>query len=179
MKKRLFFAINFSQNLKLELSKILQKFDLPVRFTALENLHLTLLFLGNIEEKNIPEILNAAQKALLDIPAFNLEFNKIVLSPGSRMIWLLGKQNRVLSSLYENLKKEISALNLKIKLDNRPYKAHATLARIKFPQRKEVFKKWKNLAFEKKLAVRSIELLESKLLKNGAKYKIIKKFPLK
>ncbi|HCR42325.1 TPA: RNA 2',3'-cyclic phosphodiesterase [Patescibacteria group bacterium] len=133
MKQRLFVAINLDDTTTLSVGKIIAKLpDLPaLRKTKLDNLHLTLQFLGDTEENLIPEI-----QALLDnlssrSPAVKLEFTQLIGFPSWQQPQhlRLSVKNDSLKDLQANLAKKL--IKIVPTLDGRTFQAHITLARVK------------------------------------------------
>jgi len=92
MTKRFFLAIE----LPLEMRKVFFEWqenyrDLKgARWTAEENLHITLAFLGNVEESRMQQLIHELSSELKNFDKFELEFKAMVLAPvnrPARMIW--------------------------------------------------------------------------------------------
>jgi 2'-5' RNA ligase len=178
---RLFFSIDLPEKLKKEIIEFAKsKFNNEIwRWINLDNIHLTISFLGEIEEKNLSEILeleNIFQKK----KKFEIEFEKIIYGPENkkekRMIWVKIKENENLKEIKEDIEKELNK-KIEFEIEKRKFTPHLTLARIKknsyFPPKKI------ELKFKRKISVKEIKLFQSFLNKNGAEYKILKTFELK
>jgi len=96
------------------------------------NWHVTLIFLGNTPEKEIPGLQNLIEQSFADIQAFRTNLRGMGVFPNSnspKVLWL-GIENLVALlpaqiNLVELLKQN------DFSLDNKPFKPHLTLARIK------------------------------------------------
>ncbi|MCL2867332.1 MAG: RNA 2',3'-cyclic phosphodiesterase [Clostridia bacterium] len=125
---RLFYAITFSDEFKLKLAALcedLKKNSEHGHFTAFENLHLTLVFLG---ECNPNQFVQA--KTVLDLlPAepMILSIDRIGCFKRNGTWWAGITENETLNTLYENLTEKLFAAGFQ--LENRPYSPHITLAR--------------------------------------------------
>jgi len=163
--KRLFIAINLPMELKRELFGIQKQINSQLgeeytnaqlfKWVAMENLHLTLKFIGEIGDSEIPKIITETENMAKGQKPFEVKTKKICYDNGKqcpRLIWLTTN------------------------------KGHITLARIKqwvfksieIDERPNI-----NQDFEAKFLVQSIELMESVLKRTGPEYKIIKSFNLK
>lgn len=135
MNQRLFVAINLDNPTKLALAKIIGQ--LPnspaINKTRVDNLHLTLQFLGDTQENLIPEI-----QAILDTVAatyqpLQLSFDQIGAFPNWPMphtIWI-GVDADNLFKLQTELAQRL--IELVPTLELKPFTPHLTLARLKSP----------------------------------------------
>lgn len=181
IKTRAFIAINLPKHIKQELNKWLEnikgRFNGNIKWVSAGNLHLTLHFLGYLDEQrleNIKHILkNNVQKHKL---FFNIK--DIGCFPNKNRARVLFMQcninNDYLKDLQEKLKKEIT--NIGIKTDNRPWHMHITFARLIKPNKLLLskFSKLKNIGFE----VESIDLMKSEIRRTGPIYTVLESFSL-
>src|SRR5438552_1467159 len=126
---RLFFALPIPVELRQKLLAAFPRKNLPgIRFTPLENLHITAHFLGATSAEKIPDIIQQANEVSESTSSFELKFDSfktIFQKKKPVMIWAQFEEN----SLYENL-----CLKLREAFptdENRKPNPHATLARIK------------------------------------------------
>lgn len=125
---RLFIAVNFSEDIKNKLEAVqkeVKKYTLTGNFTFRENLHLTVVFIGETREgERVKRILDE-----LSAPSFRLEMSGLgSFSRGSKnIVWVGVKKNAVLGSAYEQLSAALSAGGFAI--EKRAYKPHLTLGR--------------------------------------------------
>jgi 2'-5' RNA ligase len=131
VRKKIFIGINIPEKAKKRLVLATEKWkNLPIKWTREDKLHLTLLFLGYLDEDLIPEICEKVQLACEDEDIFDVEFDSIELAPSPekpQMIWLSGLPNENLLKIYEKLEKELG-LYVAPKKSFRP---HITLGRIR------------------------------------------------
>lgn len=161
---RLFYAIGFDEKTKallFEKQNTLKPKALKANFTRRENLHLTLRFMGEVEDvyfsvlKKIQDFISSKQKS------FELRiFDFGIFGRGHKsIVWAGIAKNPELLKLHDVLEKEI-CLNGFIP-DTRPYNPHITLARefVSDENINRVIDKIKpiNHCFE----VKSISLMES------------------
>ena len=183
MNRRVFVAINLPESLKSRLARFQSKWpDLPAKWTKKENIHITLVFLGYVQDNEIPEILRITEEIAKKHKPFQLNFNKICYGPPKkalRMVWAMGEKSEELRDLQNDLENSLS--NLSFKKENRFYSSHITLARIRQwefkqiePEERPQIEEFIDLSFE----VNSIELMESQLKRTGAEYTVLQSMPL-
>lgn len=184
MQLRLFFAVNFNEEIRkriFEITKEFKKFNEMIKYEPIEKLHLTLLFLGNVDESLLRQLnLNAKQiseKYLSTEVRFNgLGVFKNFKFP--RVIWIGIEENQTLRDLANDLKKLSDQLG--IKTDEKEFSPHITLGRVKGNLSDKFIEFFKSYTFEPfSSKVESFELMESKLEKSGSVYTVKSRFELK
>lgn len=180
MKKRLFVAIEIPGKIKEKIIALQKNFDSQsddVSWVKPENMHLTLVFLGDTDYNQIPNIIACLERLKDD--AFEVSLAEIGGFPNldkAHTLWIGVRNNLALSALFylrEKIAKCLRGLSLNV--DEKNFIPHITIARFK--KRREVkLKLGKNLG---KFEAREFILFDSTLTQEGAKHKIIKKFPLR
>ncbi|MDA3820964.1 MAG: RNA 2',3'-cyclic phosphodiesterase [Candidatus Delongbacteria bacterium] len=143
-----------------------------IRWVPEQNLHVTTLFIGNVEQKQIDTWCDDIEIILKQHRPFELAFDRFVFMPPRRprMIWLKFKR----SSDFARLTLALSHKLLDQDPDSPP-KAHVTLARFKeAPEQKLIFPEM-NL---ETIPVNKIQLYQSVLTPQGATYSVLKSFDL-
>ena len=183
-KKRLFLAVNLPKRIKRDLvsiQEILKKrtSSKAVKWVEEENLHLTLLFLGYVSEKEIEKVVDSLAKVKVD--RFWLQLRNLGFFPhekNPKIVWVGTKgEVDVLKKLY----KEIVLVLKKKGLSFEPrFSPHLTLGRIKrgkvsFFHSKKVDQ---IIKLSKKFSVQKFALMESVLTRQGPKYSLVKDFYL-
>jgi len=161
--------------------------DAVAKWVERENLHLTLLFLGEVGERDAAFLAKAVSAAAEDIPAFVLQLTKICYGPAKKippqLIWFETEESKVLEKLVVNLQEKISEAGIRCedREVGRKFVGHITLARVKEwiwkriePEEQPEIEK----EFDIKVEVCSIELMESRLKRSGPEYIILQSFPL-
>jgi len=116
-----------------DIQERLKSYRLPVRWVKPENVHLTLKFLGEISLSTIDGIAEVIEATVRDFSPLILFTNGLGVFPGikkPRVIWIgISGDIKPLSEIQANLE-----TNLEIKgfaKENRPFKSHLTLGRVK------------------------------------------------
>ena len=144
---RLFIAIELPETIKSELAGIQSKLKASradVKWVEPQNIHLTLKFLGYVQQDKIAAIKNAVDKIAGQTKAFNISLSEIGAFPdlnSPRVIWVgiddVGA-GRDLPLLVDVLANELSKLDFP--KEKRPFSAHLTLGRIHSSKGKENLK---------------------------------------
>ena len=163
---RLFIAINFEEKVKnkiLILINELQKYSAKGKFVSEEHMHLTLEFLGEIEENKLGLIKSVLNK--VNIEPFTMDLSKIGYFKRREgdIYWLGIKENKTLLELQSMLHKLL--IENGFLLEDRPYKPHITLGRKVIMNEgfnEDDFNKFVN---EIKINVNSVEIMKSESIK--------------
>lgn len=127
---RTFIAIEIPEEIKKEIVKIQEKLpDFIGKKTEIENLHLTMKFLGEVDEKKIEEVKERLMEIKLN--SFETEINLIGVFSG-RIIWI-GMKN--CDELQREIDEKLSGLFEK---EDR-FMGHLTIARVKSIKNKKEF----------------------------------------
>ncbi len=171
-KHRLFIAIDFSEEVIAEVSRIgelLERQKFTGKLTELENLHLTLKFLGEVDEKKKEEI----KKKLKEIKFSEFETRTEDIGTFSfrgmvRIVWIKigGKGIFELQKKIDDKLEEIG-----FRREER-FMSHMTIARVKYVKDKSGFVDYvKNIGLkELKFKVKDFKLKESELKLLGPVY---------
>ena len=124
---RLFIAINFNEEIKKELSNninFLKTNSIKGNYTNIDNLHLTLVFLGEVEEERLSLIKNIidgleASSGLINIGNYD-SFRK-------GLIYREAKDNGGLVKIYNYLYTKLKEKGFNI--EDREFRSHITLGR--------------------------------------------------
>jgi len=177
---RLFIAISLNSQLQQELTELQEKFRVRkgIRWVKPQNIHLTLNFLGEVDEQRIPLIKEVMQRATRGVFPFLLSFGGLGAFPNlkaPRVIWLGLKSEKEVVSLQQRLEKELSRIGFSP--EKRKFQPHLTLGRVKFLENKKEFVKRmqesEQASLSSKLRVDKIELIESKLTPQGPIYSLV------
>lgn len=139
------------------------------RFVKAENLHITLLFIGETSHER-RHCLEAMADSVV-AQSFGLSFDHVCYWRRPQVIYLgVKEQPRALEGLVSSLRRGAEACDLKT--ERRPFKAHLTLAR-----------KAKHPSSEINLQaidwqVNSFVLVRSKLSQMGARYEVLRRWQL-
>ena len=169
---RAFIAIEMPENVKNELIKIQKEIDrlglIKGRFTEIENLHLTLKFLGEISRSELEAVKEKLASIKFDL--FEAELNELGVFNSEefiRIVWIGLKGDDLFK-----IQKQVDQTLEDIFPSESRFMAHVTLARPKFVEDKQVFiNELKKISFDKiKFKIDKVVLKDSELTEQGAKY---------
>ena len=165
--KRIFLAIELPEKIKKILKEKLNEINSGNwREISNDNLHITLIFFGNLDDEKLEKLKNNLRQ--IEFKKFKIKLTQIIRKKD--MLWARVENNDKLQSLYQELLEKTKFL--KIKSQNF-FNPHITLAKTKlsfgFPK--------KPLALE--FLVKKIILFESKLNHTGSRYIPIEEFNTK
>ncbi len=169
--QRLFFALWPSVELQKHIFNHARSLraEKPARLLPADNLHMTLLFLGQVGEEVQRCIEQSA--AALALTGFELDFSKLVYRHKQRMIWLQPNASPAALQALVTALQQIAA-DCGLNTDSRSFCAHLTLLR-------KVARAPANLSCPDFVwPVREFVLVASKTLPAGAQYRIVKKWRL-
>ena len=173
---RTFICINFPDEVIKEVARVqsLMEKRFTGKFTELENLHLTLKFLGEISKETLEKTRLELSKIKFPIFEANLEdLGTFSIKGSPKIIWIkiAGKP------IYELQKQIDISLSQLFKPEER-FMSHLTIARIKYIKDKEYFDQTlKNITVKKiKFPVNSFKLMSSDLKPMGPVYSLIEEY---
>jgi RNA 2',3'-cyclic 3'-phosphodiesterase len=104
-----------------------------VKWVPEDNLHLTLKFLGDVVDREVPQVCQAIRRASATIEPFDLEFSSVGGFPTAdrpRVIWSgISSGGEQLVELVTALETELAKLGFKP--EPRDYRPHLTLGRVR------------------------------------------------
>jgi len=188
---RAFIAIELSGELKRQISEL--QADLKRQAPELqalswvrpEGIHLTLRFLGDMDERQIEPLTNVLKAAAATVPVFRLELRGLGGFPTSartRVLWLgLTGDAEAISALHHlqaTIEQEVVGLGFAG--EERAFTPHLTLARVRNravsgPLAKLIMKEQDRMVGE--LRAGSVELIKSELRPSGAVYSSLVEVP--
>lgn len=176
--KRLFVAVPLTQEAKEKIKPLLQELQetgADIKVVSPENIHVTLFFLGDVDEQRIPRIIMALSS--LQQKQFTVSLRGVGIFPPAERINVLwiGVENGGLTPLM----KKVRQLLGEVRFEKGGEAPHATLARVKSGRNKEKLQelvhKYQHASFGE-MSVNKIILYESELTNEGPIYEIIKDF---
>ena len=184
-KKRIFIAVPIPPKIKeaiLNLKKKEPFSRINCRFTKKENLHITILFLGNLEVAQLPllsQITHQVVEKFLKEKEKEVFLKQVCFGPFSkpRMIWVIG-ESEILKKLSEKLKEELEKNQIPFKNKEREFLLHITVAR--FQKGVVLPKELKNFSLKVgwKFPLKKIQIMESILKpRSQPEYIVLEEIP--
>ncbi|OGD62974.1 2'-5' RNA ligase [Candidatus Beckwithbacteria bacterium RBG_13_42_9] len=178
---RIFIGVALPLSLQKQLKKLLKVLERkhwPVKWEAIEKLHFTLVFLGEIPESKIVIVKEIVREICQQLPSFSLEIKGLGCFPDylfPKIIWLgLKGDLKSLSFLQKQLKLKLKDQGFVI--DNRPFLGHVTLGRVKKAKMKQLqeigrqLKALREMEIGVEWHVKEVIIFQSQILSQRSKY---------
>lgn len=185
-KARAFIAIEIPEDIKLQLKQVQERLKqglTGVNWARPEGIHLTLKFLGNIDEEMISRIGDSMKKATERSSVFSIRLSGLGIFPGPRfprVVWIGVKEGgEDLKGLNRAIDKTMDKLGFSA--EEREFRPHLTLGRVRSQERRdELLKAIEELQnFETgSFEAREVSLIKSDLKPGGAVYTKLLTVPL-
>jgi 2'-5' RNA ligase len=173
--------INNTQNV-LNLLQEITNSNADVKLVEPQNIHITLKFLGDVEETNIDEIEQIMKDSVKGIKPFLLKLRGTGVFPNHnyiRIVWIGIKGTEVIEKISRSIDEGLSQLGFK--REKRGFSAHLTIGRVKTAKNKQLLltaiEKYKDFDFSTH-EVNSIKLKKSVLTPKGPIYTTLREVKL-
>ena len=182
---RMFTGIPIPDEPKEELIKAqeqLKGIPLKASWTKPENLHITLKFLGEVDDAMVPQITKALEGSPCPQGSFIATLEECGIFPNlrtPRIAWIsLSRGEKEVKHIFKHIQK--SLLSFGFGKEKRPFKSHITLGRIKYVKdTSALIQRFEELNLEKiSWQINGFILYKSILTSGGPIYEAIKEYPL-
>jgi 2'-5' RNA ligase len=176
---RAFIAIKISADIQeklLGIQKKLKQSDTHISWVNPENIHLTIQFLGNIEESQVPQIVSELHESASVVSPFQLQVGYAGAFPNlryPRVVWIgvTDDEDDSLKTLQEDISARLQTLGFE--QEEGRFKPHLTLGRVRSQKNKSnlvraieaIVNIWVG-----EISVDAIYLIKSELKSTGAEY---------
>jgi 2'-5' RNA ligase len=133
---RLFIAVEIPDEIKkniVELINELKKVEASIKWVEEKNLHITLKFLGSVEDKDLEKLISMVSKTVEDFGGFKVNFSGMGTFPegkAPRVVWVgTTEGGETLVKLADGLENSLSPAGFRS--EQRAFKPHLTIGRIK------------------------------------------------
>jgi 2'-5' RNA ligase len=157
--------------------------DLPVSWVAAENFHITLKFLGGVDEARIAVLGDALRGAVDGARAFDLEIVGLGAFPSAtrfRVLWAgVAAGLEPLTAIASRVERAMATQGFAP--EDRPFSPHVTLGRVREPRRAPALSEALTAGATRRfghVAIESIALMRSDLSPRGARYTELARLPL-
>jgi 2'-5' RNA ligase len=179
---RLFVAVNLPAEERQaiwEATAALRRSPLPVRWVAEAALHVTLRFLGEVDEGRVDAITTALAASVRSSRPFAVTLGGVGAFPGlakPRVVWLGVERHPALELLANDVERALMSLAFEPEL--RPFAPHVTLGRATRGRRggaafRDLAKLAGRVSHQSTTVVESVDLMESTLAPQGARYAVV------
>ena len=137
-------------------------------------IHLTLKFLGDTDDKKVTKLCASLREALSDTPSFDVNIEDLGAFPNKRnprVLWMGVKEPERLIGLADIVDDTVKSMNLRC--DDKKFSPHITVGRIDGrPDLKEIFRNYKGKGFCS-FRCSSVMVMKSELTPRGAIHTVI------
>ena len=184
--RRLFFALDPPAALTRKIENLVKKFDTPpnfVRWVRAGNMHITLKFLGDVDESAIPAVVEAARRAVEPCPPLKLIVEGLGVFPNHeqpQVIWFgVSGDTEPLREMERSLSSSLTPLGFPP--EDRPFAGHLTIGRVKSGNARgkiaRLVRQYHRFYIGETVSA-EVALYESRLGMEGAVYAKLDSFPL-
>jgi 2'-5' RNA ligase len=168
-----------------ELSRELRKSRLPARWVQEGNIHLTIVFLGSVEENVVKDLKETVGSVVRGFAVFPVKLSGVGVFPNwrkPRVFWIgLDGDMEGLSRLRDELQEALAVFGLRE--EKRPFRAHLTLGRFKDQpdddeELKQILGRYHDITSEP-CSLDELVLFKSDLKPSGPVYTKMASWPLK
>lgn len=182
---RLFIALDIPSEIRERLNQYVDRvrvFAPDARWARIESLHVTLKFIGEVKDTKVQEIKTALTH--ITTQPFRVEFKQIGFFPApksARVFWAGVNASEALPQLAAAIEQSLEPLG--IAREKRAYHAHLTLARAPEDNRQCFRLLQERLAAEEApqfgtMTAQEFFLYQSQIMRGGARYTRLQRFPL-
>ena len=184
---RAFVAVAISDEIRRGIARLqddLKKVGAKVGWIAPANIHLTLVFLGNIFQAKVGELGSALDAIAREFEPFRMEVagaGWFGSAASPRVLWVgIAEPNQPLAALQGRVGEAVQSLDIPV--EDRAFKPHLTLGRVRSKHRAveltSVLGSAKNTAYGS-VEIRRLLLMQSHLEHQGVRYSILHESALK
>ena len=185
---RTFIAIDPDQAVRdriVALQKTLARAGTKVSWTQPENIHLTLLFLGEVEDKDLPAVCEAVANAVADPPSFTMSVETAGCFPNPRrprILWVgVGQGAEQVTRVHDAIERPLLDLRC-YRREDRRFTPHLTMGRVRAegPARELVAALAKQATWKGgECTVREVLVMGSQLEPGGPRYTVLSRAKLR
>lgn len=131
------YIVNNICSLQKQLKNELWGRDKGVKWVKPENIHITIKFLGDIEDSKINAVCKSCDQAVAEFNPFDIEIGNVGTFPANggaaRVVWAgISGDMKPLNDLFNSVENKLDKLD--IPKEGRRFNPHATIARIKLAE---------------------------------------------
>lgn len=182
---RVFCAVELSEDVRARLQEHIARLrqevpDASASWSRVENIHLTLKFFGNVALDHIPKISAAATRTTEQFSKFQIEIGNTGVFPRPsrpQVLWIgVNDPSGQLAALQKSFEDECAAEGFP--KEDRPYKPHLTIARLRKPERQLADTHLQMTFNPIEIAVHELIVFRSELSSKGSRYTAISRHQL-
>ena len=178
MKRRLFLGIAIGRDISKRIDQKMKSLaELPVIWTPVENRHITVLFLGWVDDEALGSIVTKIEEACESVSSGDATFDRIVVAPKENpdRIEMTGEKNDDLRDLANALSSAFDTFSP----ERKTFHPHVTLGRIRRGAWKKITPEpHVDIPIHFSVPITEVSLFESVVLDGKRRYVSIETIPL-
>lgn len=150
-----------------------------VRASPASQMHITLKFIGDVDEKRIPKVVESVRAACRGHRSFEISLSGTGCFPNPKrpsVVWIGASPEGKLSELSDAIGSRLSAAG--IGFDDKPFKGHITIGRCKGPVDLDGFLRSHRDTEYTRFLCSEVLVMKSVLSPSGAKHSVLERIPL-
>jgi len=180
MEKRVFFSIPLSSVVKRKIKSVLDRHDLPGKIEPEEKWHITLNFIGSVDDNELAKLVFVGQEVASKVKNFEIKIKNLTYAPSAqnpRMLWIGVENNKSLDQLKKLIDDKIFRADIPYRIDFPIYNPHVTLAKFGTKDKLDLPENL-NEQIDSMMAVDEFDLMESLLGRPKSKYEVLERYEL-
>lgn len=187
---RTFIAVDLPAEVRASLSRCQERLGaatMPyVKWMDLQGIHLTLKFLGNVDQATLPQLWEALAMPVAGVSPFRLQVGALGAFPGPqnpRVLWVgLAGDLEALLTLHRSVEEAVAPLGFP--QEQRPFAPHLTLGRVRETatreERQQIDRALAQVQMDGQgtMTVEQVHIMKSELARWGARYTSLYILPL-
>jgi 2'-5' RNA ligase len=178
-----FIAVEIPISEKLEAFHTnLEQSNERMKLVSLQNIHITLKFLGQTKTEQVTDIEKIIKNAVAELDPFSIKLQGTGVFPNRnyiKVVWIGISESSLLSSIAHKIDQQL--IQLGFPREKRPFSPHITLARVKYLKDKHhllsILDTYKDEIFSE-ITIDAIKLKKSTLTPTGPIYDTISKITI-
>jgi len=183
-KIRSFIAIEISESVRKKIADLqeeLKKHKERISWTKPDNIHLTLKFLGDIEESKTKSIGESLTIATKELQPFNFFVKELGVFPNfrrPRVLWVgINNPGNELNNIHSKIEQQLNQLGFQ--KEKKRFNPHLTIGRVKSQVSDQFIERFKTVKFDgNEVKVAEIIFMKSQIHPKGAIYTPLRKIRL-
>jgi 2'-5' RNA ligase len=184
---RTFIAVDFGKAIRdraVALQEKLAQSGAPIKWVEPENLHVTMLFLGEVDDRDVPAVCSAVADCCRGRAPFSMSIESLGCFPNARrprVVWVgVGQGAQELCALHDALEPPLLDLGC-YRREERRYTPHVTLGRVRSDRAADNLAESlaKNAGWRGgETVVREVLVMSSELTSDGPLYAVLSRAKL-
>lgn len=166
------------------LQESLARTGTDVKWTEKESIHLTLLFLGDVDDRDLNDVCKAVKNSVSDHRAFQISVEGVGCFPNKRrprVVWIgIGEGSEEVIALHDAMEDPLLELGC-YRREERKYTPHITLGRVKGNTSTDALAELvtkKEAWHAGEVMIKEVVVFSSEMTKQGPIYSVLSRVPL-